>query len=348
LSLVALLSCKNGLTPESIRQGAVGSIQVNSTPTGAAVWLDAVNTGDTTNTLLANVAVGLHTLKLTLSGYQDWQDTLTVNGGEISTRSATLTLMSTWTFLGTNAQGYEEYLHMPDSSAMIRIPAGSFTMGSAQGDSEAWDDEKPQHQVTLSEYYIDKYEVTNRQYKRFCDGTSRSYPPDPGFDSLPNYFLSYPDFPAVDVTWVDATAYCTWAGKQLPTEAEWERAARGTDARKYPWGGSSPDGSRCNIWSNDDGYFYTAPVGHYPNGASPYGCMDMAGNVWEWCNDWYDASYYSSSPTNNPPGPSSGSSRVYRGGSWVNDAGDARSASRPGTDPSSWNDDLGFRCSARR
>ncbi|MEO0108860.1 MAG: SUMF1/EgtB/PvdO family nonheme iron enzyme, partial [candidate division WOR-3 bacterium] len=202
------------------------------------------------------------------------------------------------TFLRVNDQGYREYLWLKDSSVMILIPAGEFLMGSAQGEGDK--DEHPLHKVYVSEFYIDKYEVTNRQYKRFCDATGRNYPPDPELlSSMPNYFNNYPNYPVVNITWEDARAYCDWAGKRLPTEAEWEKAARGSDGRKYPWGNKAPDGSQCNFadrnlpdvpWCDkdaDDGYGFTAPVGHYPQGASPYGVLDMAGNVWEWCNDWY-------------------------------------------------------------
>ncbi len=256
--------------------------------------------------------------------------------------------------LGLNPQGFEEILWLKDSSVMIRIPAGTFTMGSNE-----CDDEKPVHQVYLDEYYIDKYEVTNDQYKKFCDATGRSYPPDPDFLGMPNYFASYPSYPVVNVSWNDAKAYCDWAGKRLPTEAEWEKAARGADAREYSWGNSEPTGSRCNFadkntsfsWRDanaDDGYARTAPVGTYPAGASPYGCLDMAGNVWEWCSDRYDANYYNTSPSNNPQGPSSGSYRVLRGGSWIVDARTLRCASRVRNAPSHRYSNLGFRCSCRQ
>jgi len=258
------------------------------------------------------------------------------------------------TYLRTNSQGYEEYTWTKDGSVVVKIPAGTFTMGSNDGDA----DEKPVHQVYLDEYYIDKYEVTNRQYKRFCDATGQSYPPDPDFLGMSSYFTSRPDYPVVNVSWDDAQAYCTWAGKRLPAEAEWEKAARGTDARKYPWGNGEPDaggfyranwgeGSDQEVWKRD-GYEYTAPVGTYERGVSPYGCMDMAGNVWEWCNDWYGDKYYSSSTSNNPQGPSSGSDRVLRGGSWNCDAGLVRCANRGRSDPSYRLNNLGFRCSWRQ
>lgn len=268
--------------------------------------------------------------------------------------------------LGKNVQGYDEYLCVADSAVMIHIPAGQFVMGANRNPDEQpvrlpppgvsyhrrssseYPDEQPVHGVYLDEFLVDKHEVTNRQYKRFCDATGKSYPSDPGFWDMPDYFIACPDHPVLNVSWYDAKAYCEWAGKRLPTEAEWEKAARGADARKHPWGNSEPGGTRCNILDNPDGYRHTSPVGVFPAGASPYGALDMAGNVWEWCNDWYEIDYYSKSPSHNPPGPTTGSSRVIRGGSWCGLASGARCAFRCGFEPSVriWN--YGFRCAAHR
>lgn len=173
---------------------------------------------------------------------------------------------------------------------MVLIPAGSFMMGS---DKEA--DERPIHSVYLDSFYIDKFEVTNREYKRFCDSTGREYPEQPKFRGMDHYFENYPDYPVVRVNWEDAKAYAEWAGKRLPTEAEWEKAARGGFVgKRYPWGIKDPNYKgkyRCNYAPeakfDKDGYRYTAPVGSFePNG---YGIYDMAGNVCEWTSDWYDA-----------------------------------------------------------
>jgi len=191
---------------------------------------------------------------------------------------------------------------------MVLIPGGYFTMG---GDSA---DESPKHKVWVEPFFIDKNEVTNKQYKAFVDATNHPKPP---------YFtdrdLNKPDQPVVGVGYYDVLSYALWKGMRLPTEAEWERACRGgLEGKSYPWGDEPPSG-RCNFAPNGqkekDGYGFTAPVGSFaPNN---YGLYDMAGNVWEWCSDFYDKTYYTRSPEKNPAGPDSGYSRVLRGGSWL-------------------------------
>jgi formylglycine-generating enzyme required for sulfatase activity len=214
---------------------------------------------------------------------------------------------------------------------MVRIEEGPFTMGSDWISGA----EKPAHRVYLGGYYIGKFEVTNAQFKAFCDATGYSYPdaewsPD-GERTAPD-LIEKPAYPVVGINWEDAVAYCLWLNQKtgknyrLPTEAEWEKAAQGgLGGSKYPWGDEEYDAGgryRANCGSDSDndrirkkdGFLYTAPVGSFP--ANGYGLYDMAGNVWEWCADAYDENYYSRSPDTNPRGPDSGEKRVLRGGSW--------------------------------
>ncbi|MCL4557508.1 MAG: formylglycine-generating enzyme family protein [Deltaproteobacteria bacterium] len=214
-------------------------------------------------------------------------------------------------------------------------------MGCNPNDKEGKDDEKPYHRVYLDAYYIDKYPVTNEQYFKFCEETGHEYPSyllKGIFSKRPFLPENIRRDPVVNVIWEDANAYCKWAGKRLPTEAQWEKAARGMDGRIYPWG-NEWDASKA--WFNQQS---TCAVGSYPQGASPYGVMDMAGNVWNWCVDWYDANYYANSPDRNQQGPDSGKYRVLRGGSWYfDDPSDLRASDRVGY-PSGTYDDGGFRC----
>ncbi len=217
-----------------------------------------------------------------------------------------------------------------DGAEMVLVPAGEFGMGSDDGASE----EKPRHRVYLDAFYIDKYAVTRALYERFLRATSRREPTHWN-DSM----FNGPQQPAVGVDWHDADAYCKWAGKRLPTVAEWEKGARGSDGRKYPWG-DLWDPSRAN--SSESKLDKTTPVGSYPAGVSPYRALDMGGNVWRWVADWYDASYYGRSPERNPTGPESGDSKVLRGGSWNFDL--LRSSVRVGFTPDIRDHFLGFRC----
>ena len=227
----------------------------------------------------------------------------------------------------------------------ILIPAGSFQMGcdSSNPAESCNGDEQPLHTVMLDAYSIDKYEVTNARYKACVDAGGCEPPQEASSYTRAVYFGNpeFADYPMIKVNWHQASAFCAWEGKRLPTEAEWEKAARGTDGRIYPWGDQAPTQELANF---DGNVGDTTPVGSYPAGASPYGVMDMAGNVWEWVNDWYDGSYYSQSPSENPQGPASGEYRVLRGGSWGDYGISVRSAIRYYNGPGIWYYSVGFRC----
>jgi formylglycine-generating enzyme required for sulfatase activity len=253
---------------------------------------------------------------------------------------------------------------------MVLIPDGSFDMGADADTALAecqkfygscsrdwYTSEEPIHRVFLDNYYIDQYEVTNARYAA-CVDEGVCDPPIVTDDlSRGEYYGSstYADYPVIFVKWYDAQTYCQWRGARLPTEAEWEKAARGRlEGKLYPWGDTF-DGERVNFcdrncksrYANqdyDDGYENTAPVGSYaPNG---YGLYDMAGNVWEWVADWYDKDYYAHSPASNPGGPASGERRVLRGGSWYNFGSYYRAAHCYSYDPSNVYSIVGFRCAS--
>lgn len=277
-----------------------------------------------------------------------------------------------------------------DGAEMVLIPAGVFRMGTTPEEITAilrqhrrmsrvaFLDETPQHPVYLDAFYIDRYEVSNAHFQRFVEATGyqtqaeregggkiRAMGSKDKWNTVATASWRMPkgqgstiaeraNHPVVQVTWKDAQAYCQWAEKRLPTEAEWEKAARGLDGQMYPWG-NEPDFARLNFCDRhcvfperdanvDDGQAETAPVGSYASGKSPYGVYDMAGNVWEWVADWYEEKYYTRSPERNPRGPTTGSQVGLRGGSWLYPAPTFRVATRGGVPPDRRNNNIGFRC----
>jgi formylglycine-generating enzyme required for sulfatase activity len=219
-----------------------------------------------------------------------------------------------------------------DKMVMVCVPEGEFLMGSHDGDPGAYEIEKPRHMVYLDAFWIDKYEISNTQYGRcveagVCDAP-RCEQGSPTYGDA-----SKPDHPVQCVDWEEAKTYSAWVGGRLPTEAEWEKACRGTDHQIYPWGNSAPDCSKANYSDCTGDWNVVNPVGSYPEGASPYGALEMAGNLGEWVADWSVADYYSNSPPMNPQGADSGQHRGVRGGSAYQDEGALRCAARGGVTP---------------
>jgi formylglycine-generating enzyme required for sulfatase activity len=266
-----------------------------------------------------------------------------------------------------------------DGAAMVYVPGGEFGLGSdaaalerarrlcieystdpaaarATCSHDAFEDEHPAHRVTLDGFWIDRTEVTNGRYRRCVESGACTPPAESGSYTRASYYGNplYDDYPVIWVTWGQAAGYCAWAGGRLPTEAEWEAAARGPQGRTYPWGDAF-DGTRLNYCDArcpagpndvavDDGYADTAPAGSFPDGASWCGALDLAGNVREWVGDWYGK--YPAALQSNPAGPPSGESRIPRGGSWLDLPDDIRSANRGANAPDYTRHKVGFRCAA--
>lgn len=250
-------------------------------------------------------------------------------------------------------------LNSKDQAEMVFIPAGEFTMGSdPEKDSYFWGAEGPSHQVYLDGYWIYRYEVTNKMYQDCVSAGACPRPEQTKSRTRPDYFSNpdYADYPVIYVNYTAALSYCRWVGGRLPTEAEWERAARGdADTRLFPWGYDPANEVQANFCDQacpendrtsgvDDGYRETAPIGSYPDGISPYGLYDTAGNVWEWVLDNFSPTYYQISPEKNPLGVQSSKYRVIRGGGWSNPSSGVRIVQRTGVRPDISLDTLGFRC----
>jgi formylglycine-generating enzyme required for sulfatase activity len=273
------------------------------------------------------------------------QPTATTSPTEISTRPA------------SSSDNLPSEITDDAGVSMALVSEGEFTMGSdvdtvlaecqkykRHCEPDDFIDEEPLHQIYLDAYYIDKYEVTNALYKA-CVGEGFCGPPQENgsYDRVHYYDNSeFDNYPVISVDWNQAKTYCEWRGTQLPTEAQWEKAARGPDGRTYPWG-EGPDCSKANYKGCQSD---TAVVGGYESGISPYGLYDMAGNVWEWVADWYSDAYYQSSPLSNPLGPESGELKlkIFRGGSWAKDEISLRSAHRGWLAASLWSNLVGLRC----
>jgi len=318
-----------------------GKIWVSSEIIDAEVMLDGGKVGKIStpgDLLLSNVKTGEHEVSLrSADGVQTRKVVhvragrtvlvnLNLNAGPESSPNYQLSA------LAKNVQGYEEYQRVIDGAVVIKIPEGEFLMGNDETERSPLE-----HNVYLSSFLMDKTGVTWGQYKLFAEATGITLPPhDP-------YWGILDDHPVVFVTWEEARNYCQWAGGRLPTEAEREKAARGTDGRKYPWGNEEPRPDLA-IFRKSWGYHSTGAVGQHPEGASPYGLLDMGGNVWEWCADWYDRDYYEMSPYRDPKGPAFGTAHVVRGGSWDSRPTVLSSSCRSWGHPGYRDGDFGFRC----
>ena len=256
-------------------------------------------------------------------------------------------------------------------TTMLLVPAGEYRMGGDAASAllscqalcpncncnlSSFTSEEPAHQVTLDAFYMDMYEVTHAQYRPCVEDGNCPEPVNPETGAVSGLFLdrAYDQHPVIYVTWGMAEVFCRWRGARLPTEAEWEKAARGPESRIFPWGNefngrlANYCDRKCSFsWADtgfNDGYAGTAPVGTYQGGVSPFGIYDLAGNVWEWVADWFSETYYANSPLVNPAGPLSGSQRVVRGGAWYNGGALLRGANRGALDPTAANSYTGFRC----
>jgi serine/threonine-protein kinase len=235
----------------------------------------------------------------------------------------------------------------------VFVPAGEFWLGCDPANSGGYPcTGAPVHVEYLDAFYIDRTEVTNLAYAQ-CVAAGSCTPPYRNSSALRPSYYGNPAYANYPVTWVDynqAIAFCQWAGKRLPTEAEWQKAARGPDdTRPYPWRAEAPNCALANFWPGPGCVGDTSAVGSHPDGASPYDALDMAGNVWEWVGDWWQHDFYSSSPATNPSGPATGVDKVLRGGGWnIYDLGSSlRAASRGHTNPDyPYSAVIGFRCAA--
>jgi formylglycine-generating enzyme required for sulfatase activity len=225
-----------------------------------------------------------------------------------------------------------------DGMVLVFIPAGEFVMGDIGENNKS-----PRHKVYLDAYWIDITEVTNDMYAKCVQEGDCEYSIKHAATDLHFNDPAYSNDPVVYISWESTVDYCRWAGRRLPTEAEWEKAARGVDKRKFPWGNSPPDTSLLNY---DNNVGDTSPVGSYPEGASPYGVLDMAGNVREWVADWFNGDYYKFSPLQNPFGPTLGDKRVLRGGSFIDNSQRVQVTTRFSHVPHSAGLNRGFRCAA--
>lgn len=340
LETVRYLRLKAALEPET-EYSVYGALTVESDIAGAPVFLDGGMIGrisERSEITVENVRAGLHLVSVKSAVGREVRKAVRV----VPNRTVRVNLSMPDSDrnsrpyqiepLGPNAEGYEEYHRSIDGATVVRIPAGEFLMGNRDTERSP-----REHRVWVSQFLMDKTGVTWAQYKHFAADTGSPLPRNVPFWGI------HDDHPVVYVTWENAREYCHWAGGRLPTEAEREKAARGQDDRKFSWGDQEPT-PQLGVFRRSWGYEGTAAVGTHPAGKSPYGLLDMSGNVWEWCSDWYDDDYYAESPYRDPTGPPTGIAHVVRGGSW-DSRPDVLSASCRSWGHRGYSEgDFGFRC----
>lgn len=291
-------------------------VKITTAPSGANITVDGTSIGP--SPIEVSLQPGPHTIEIVKDGFQVKKVDLTIKEGE--------------------QQIPLNYLLVPHPSErspdMGFVPAGFFTMGRDGGSKE----EGPSHRIYLDAFYIDRYEICNDEYRKFVEATGHKPPP---FWKNPAY--NAPKLPVVGVMWADADTFCRWANKRLPTEAEWEKAARGADALLYPWGNTF-EAQKANIAGDADGFPGIAPVDALPDGKSPFGAFNMIGNAAEWTADFFDPAWYHSIPMKNPRGPSAGDRRVIRGGSFKTEMSHATASYRHAFASDSIKEFIGFRC----
>jgi formylglycine-generating enzyme len=340
-------------TPTDLAEALVVQI-----PTWAAVYLDRSRwrtTGASGHLAVAEVAAGSDQLRVAAPGKIDYRRRLTVPSMHQASVAAPLTEVGP-------TPGAAK-VNSKDGLKYVLIPGGTFMMGCSPGDNACYDFEKPSHQVTITKsFWLGQTEVTVGAYKRFAAATGRPMPAEPNYSGRPiNPGWVDDAMPIVDVTWYEAQAYCSWAGGRLPTDAEWEYAARGGsttsrygDVDEIAWYADNSGGQHLDSVRilKEDQANYAKRLNENGNGmhevglkrANGFGLYDTLGNVWEWVNDWYDPNYFHSSPSRDPSGPPSGQTRVLRGGSWSLNSRDLRVSPRDGNPPSDRAYNLGVRC----
>jgi formylglycine-generating enzyme required for sulfatase activity len=325
------------------RSGAThyGTIAVIAGAPGSEIYLDGGvvgHVGADGSSLLANVPVGLREVRIRgTSGPVIHRWVAVVRGRTVlvspEAGGTGGPSQPSLTSAGKNAEGFQEYRRVRDEAIMVQIPEGEFLMGNLETEGSPLP-----HTVYLSSFLMDKLPLTVGRYKLFAAATGRPLPPGP-------FWGVHDNFPVAFVRWDEAKAYCEWVGGRLPTEAEREKATRGTDGRMWPWGSDPPSPER-GVFRRAWGELGPDAVGIRPAGASPYGLLDTGGNMWEWCEDWWDPDYFKSSPKKDPPGPKAGQARVVKGGSWDSRPTVLSASSRNFGYVGYREGDYGFRCGA--